>query len=672
MTYTWTWVSGPDQPALTNSSSSTVSFTPTTYTEPSTRYTLKCAVRDDTGLYAEKSTFEVKAGNRPSTVTLTASKRFTDDSDNVYGIGDDPLTISMSNLTDIDNDIVTKTWVQPLNTTLIPAGDGNSATLTTNTAGNHMVSFTAIDGIGLTRTTNIVIATGTRPVLTREITGPSGDPQINRYGTLTAEAGGTQSFKIRATTSGSTISTLTCSYISGPGDPGIALGGLSGVATDRNRLVYGIYPTYSAYPTHANYNPYTLKAQTKDALGLANELDVLVLAGSHPYWNTIPGNGYIFGTPGQALALTGGVATDTNNDLDSTLYSIVSGPDSPVISNPGNLSTASFVPTRGLYTLNAAAADKLDLNYSQTFYASTQKTALLLHGGSDNTGMAPDHYGDTWSFNGTVWAQLNPANSPYWEGSVPTYYARNRSACAYDSYRDEYVVYGGYSNNGAWLTDTWKYSGGNWTKLNPATVPNVPSASMTFDTHRNKIVMVGLNVTFEWDGVNWTNKNVIPPFQLVGNFIISYNEFRERSIMLKVNPSNQLEYWEYDGTSWAISNIADPSIGPRLYAASLAYDPIRGTVVVFGGRDYVNPNTFVNQTWELDNGLTWTQKLPASSPAPGVEHSMAFCGGINKIVLFGGVWQNGTMLYDTWTWNGTNWTDLGSYGPAARYGAALM
>ena len=58
-------------------------------------------------------------------------------------------------------------------------------------------------------------------------------------------------------------------------------------------------------------------------------------------------------------------------------------------------------------------------------------------------------------------------------------------------------------------------------------------------------------------------------------------------------------------------------------------------------------------TWTWD-GTTWTQQSPATSPPARAGATMEYFDG--QVVLFGG--YNGTSyLNDTWTWDGTTWTE---------------
>src|SRR5207247_2076587 len=80
------------------------------------------------------------------------------------------------------------------------------------------------------------------------------------------------------------------------------------------------------------------------------------------------------------------------------------------------------------------------------------------------------------------------------------------------------------------------------------------------------------------------------------------------------------------------------------------YDATHDEVVLFGG---ANENGALRDTWTWD-GTTWTQQHPATSPAGRVVMGMAYDAAHGDIVLFGG--YNGSDLFDTWTWDGTAWT----------------
>jgi hypothetical protein len=93
-----------------------------------------------------------------------------------------------------------------------------------------------------------------------------------------------------------------------------------------------------------------------------------------------------------------------------------------------------------------------------------------------------------------------------------------------------------------------------------------------------------------------------------------------------------------------------PAVSPSARAfASMAYDSATKTVMLFGGVDAKN------DTWTW-NGTKWTEHDPATSPGPRWQAAMADDTAAGTVMLFGGV-TNTTgckgphrLLQDTWTW----------------------
>ena len=67
----------------------------------------------------------------------------------------------------------------------------------------------------------------------------------------------------------------------------------------------------------------------------------------------------------------------------------------------------------------------------------------------------------------------------------------------------------------------------------------------------------------------------------------------------------------------------------------MAFDPAINKMVLFGGYGGKYPNfQLFSDTWTYD-GTTWTQESPATSP-PAQRGSMVYDPALGKIVLFGG------------------------------------
>jgi len=112
---------------------------------------------------------------------------------------------------------------------------------------------------------------------------------------------------------------------------------------------------------------------------------------------------------------------------------------------------------------------------------------------------------------------------------------------------------------------------------------------------------------------------------------------------------------------------ASPAASPSARSgAGMAYDGTAGNIVLFGGVD--SNGTYLNDTWTWD-GTTWTQQFPPVSPPARVFNitNMAYDAATQNVVLFGG--SSSGILGDTWTWNGVarTWTQQNpTVSPSAR------
>src|SRR5215471_15653290 len=89
--------------------------------------------------------------------------------------------------------------------------------------------------------------------------------------------------------------------------------------------------------------------------------------------------------------------------------------------------------------------------------------------------------------------------------------------------------------------------------------------------------------------------------------------------------------------------------------ASMAFDPATHQLLLFGGSATTGTG-FSNQTWTW-NGSNWTQLHPAASPPGREDQQMAYDPATQTVILFAGF--HGTGYWDdTWSWNGSNWTKL--------------
>jgi hypothetical protein len=70
----------------------------------------------------------------------------------------------------------------------------------------------------------------------------------------------------------------------------------------------------------------------------------------------------------------------------------------------------------------------------------------------------------------------------------------------------------------------------------------------------------------------------------------------------------------------------------------------------------------LSDTWTWD-GTAWTQENVAGPPG----RATAEIGSTGtELVLFGGVGVSNPLFQDTWTWDGASWTQRGGPEPSAR------
>lgn len=174
---------------------------------------------------------------------------------------------------------------------------------------------------------------------------------------------------------------------------------------------------------------------------------------------------------------------------------------------------------------------------------------------------------------------------------------------------------------------------------------------MTFDAVRKRVLLSGgrdiagavLNEVWEWDGANgqWIDRTPPPAnnaIRTVGD-VVTFDQRRGHAVL--VTPSGTWE-WDSNAGSWSLKAAPDASPPPRINAA-LAYDPVRGTVVLFGGS---NKRLLRRDLWEWD-GTTWQELFLASSPPTLELTAMAYDAVNARFVLFGGNKGTGEIA-DTW------------------------
>jgi hypothetical protein len=272
----------------------------------------------------------------------------------------------------------------------------------------------------------------------------------------------------------------------------------------------------------------------------------------------------------------------------------------------------------------------------------------VLFGGTDfkNT------YSETWSLDGDGWKELVAAPGPS---------ARSGHQLVYHSAEGVVLLFGGLSSDSE-FNDLWALDGERWTERPRAEHMPWPSprsdAALTYDPEHQRLVLfgglirspapLGLDDTWEYQGSAWRRVMTAhspPP----GGARSAYDSRRNRVVLIAQDGGT----WEYVEEDW----VSSGSTGPGAFAAMVAA-PAIADVVVYGGVTSCLPLEIVSmaRTAELDNGI-WRETTPQVRPPGRRQHAMAYDSLRGRVVVFGGLGSTvcdiglsceESILGDTW------------------------
>lgn len=317
-----------------------------------------------------------------------------------------------------------------------------------------------------------------------------------------------------------------------------------------------------------------------------------------------------------------------------------------------------FVRTDNTWqSVSSTGAPPLRLGGALAYDSSRDE--LLLFGG--NSG--PVTFGDTWIWNGVAWAQ-QPVSGPS---------PRTEATVAFDSVRQRVVLFGGNAVPfQPTFADTWEWHGAGWTQV-PATNPPPPRlrAVATYDPARQRVVMIGPagGVGFpvehwEYDGAGWTQPGPLPTTTGLDPVIV-HDEARGETLLLggfgAAGRHGRVFAW--NGSSWSV-RAGFGELPSHSFGTPVARQPNGDGLLLFGPRPDLAPT---NELWTFDAG-GWSLTdvggpVPRSAAAMWTMPTGAF--------LFGG--HDGVAyLGDTWRWDGATWSQLTpTNAPPARREAAV-
>jgi galactose oxidase-like protein/Kelch motif protein len=207
----------------------------------------------------------------------------------------------------------------------------------------------------------------------------------------------------------------------------------------------------------------------------------------------------------------------------------------------------------------------------------------------------------------------------------------------------------------------------------PAATGDTDAGALSAGAIRGVVLMGGdgdtgfLGDTWQWNGAQWSQAS--PAHSPPARWFASAATMLGRVVLFGGSIGNSGPYlndgWQWDGSDWTPQSPAQAP-PPRMCAATAI---LNGKLLLFGGATTdLSAGTVLHDTWVWD-GTSWTQQHPAQSPRGRVGAAAAVASG--RVVLFSGDDGTGTALVDTWTWDGTSWTLASpAQSPPPRYLAA--
>ncbi|MEM6731343.1 MAG: Ig-like domain-containing protein, partial [Myxococcota bacterium] len=336
-----------------------------------------------------------------------------------------------------------------------------------------------------------------------------------------------------------------------------------------------------------------------------------------------------------------------------------------VVDAAGNASTRAPI-TYGCFTSNLDERTNSRLSAAAIF-SQARLPALARE---IPTATRPDRLDQTSATTSSAlhWRQLRTGDAPF---------RRFGHAAAYDSNRDTLVVRGGFSPlllvggvptlvaNPA--EEQWERAGSAWrltTVSDPEgdESPPFPQATsedglvMSFDPSSGLVVTAPdeNGATWAWNGASWRVLSEDTNLSSGKKAITYDSRRRELLVFVAGNGTYALrgERWQQLCTTSPCSDTAPAPID----FFSMTYDEVLDEVVLFTGAE----------TWIYSPDVpAWEKRCDATlcpgGPAARSGVALAYHRALNRTVLYGGCHTRGDpwcnrFYFDTWEWNGSQWT----------------
>jgi hypothetical protein len=251
--------------------------------------------------------------------------------------------------------------------------------------------------------------------------------------------------------------------------------------------------------------------------------------------------------------------------------------------------------------------------------------------------------------------------------SIRTPVARSSMVFVYMPDRAQALLFGGRGSDHQPLGDTWLWTAGCWSEVNPAQKPSPrDGAAAAYDPVHSKVLVFGgtspgvvNSDTWAWDGQTWTQSATggVRPTLFPGS-VAGFDPVSQRVVLFGLMNGGGAGTFTWDGTNWQQLTPASSPEGRDF--ASMALDPNLNRILLFGG---FKSGRLFGDTWTWE-GTTWSSRTPAHSPPPRAEASAGSWAAGRVLIVWGGLGgtTNSGMRGDAWAWNGTDWSQLPSPG----------
>jgi len=282
--------------------------------------------------------------------------------------------------------------------------------------------------------------------------------------------------------------------------------------------------------------------------------------------------------------------------------------------------------------------------------ASTSR-GVVLYGGSPSGGVA----NDTWEFKAGEWTQVI--------GPGP----RTYPSIVNDLARQTILLFGGSDASNTPQSDTWELSGHRWLQRTGGAVPPARAqGQIAYDPLANQTVMFGgagsttFADTWTWDGQAWTQQ--FPTTTPTNYGPMAFDGHNVTMLAgAYTGPASVLDTWRWTGSNWI--NTTSSSSPLLRFQMAIGSDPLRGGIVMFGGRLPSQAGNVTDETWTFD-GMTWTKRDVPIHPSARRGGTLAWNASRKTLVLVGDD-------FDVWEWNGSAWSQVAIAGvPAKRSNAS--